>query len=107
MYGLYYDYQFDEAQGFTVMVGCKVSSLDSIPKGMVGYSVSASRFAIFTTPKGNMIQVVKDGWKYIWGKWMPENPGVWSNTCDYEEYDETAMDMDSAVVKIYVSLKEE
>ena len=107
MYGLYYNYDFGEAQSFTVMVACQVSSLDSIPNGMAGYSIPASRFAVFTTPKGNMIQVVKDGWKHIWEKWMAENPGLWSNTCDLEEYDETAMDMEAAVVKIYVALKAE
>jgi len=105
MYGLYYDYDFGESQRFTVLVACQVSSLDSIPGGMVGHTIPASRFAVFTTPQGNMIQVVKNGCQYIWEKWMPENPGLPSFVCDFEEYDETAMNMEAAVVKTYVSLK--
>lgn len=107
MYGLYYDYDFGESQSFTVMVACRVSTLDSIPEGMVGHTIPASRFAVFTTPQGNMIEIVKDGWQYVWENWMQENPNLASFVCDFEEYDETAMNMDAAVVKLYLGLKPE
>jgi len=107
MYGLYYDYNFSESQSFTVLVACQVSTLDDVPDGMVGYTVPASRYAVFTTPQGNMNQIVKNGWQYIWEKWMAENPNQASFVCDFEEYDETAMNMEAAVVKLYLGLKPE
>jgi predicted transcriptional regulator YdeE len=89
------------------MVGCHVASLDTIPEGLEGFTIPASRFAVFTTPPGNMIQVVKDGWNYIWEKWTGPESKKRSFVCDFEEYNETAMNMEAAVVKLYVSLKNE
>jgi predicted transcriptional regulator YdeE len=107
VYGLYYDYDFGEQQAFTVMVGCRVASLDTIPEGLEGFTIPASRFAVFTTPPGNMIQVVKDGWNYIWESWTGPESKKRSFVCDFEEYNETAMNMEAAVVRLYVSLKNE
>ncbi|MFC1502215.1 GyrI-like domain-containing protein [bacterium] len=105
VFGLYYDYDFGEKQAFTVMVGCQVADLESIPEGLEGFTAPASRYAEFTTPSGNMIQVVKDGWDYIWGKWTDPESKQRSFVCDFEEYGDMSMDMENAVVKLYVSLK--
>jgi len=105
VFGLYYDYEFGEIEAFTVMVGCQVGNLESVPEGLEGFTAPASRYAEFTTPPGNMIQVVKDGWEYIWGKWTDPESKQRSFVCDYEEYGESSMDMENAVVKLYVSLK--
>ena len=106
MFGLYYEYDFGENQAFTVMVGCQVSNLDSIPEGLKGFTAPASRYVEFTTPPGNMIQVVKDGWSYIWEKWTDPESKNRSFVCDYEEYDDMSADMENAVVKLFVSLKD-
>jgi predicted transcriptional regulator YdeE len=105
VFGLYYDYDFGETQAFTVMVGCQVASLEKIPEGLEGFTAPASRYAEFTTPPGNMIQVVKDGWSYIWEKWTDPESKNRSFVCDFEEYGDMSANMENAVVKLFVSLK--
>ena len=107
VFGLCYDYDFGGKQAFTVMVGCQVANLDSIPKDLEGFTAPASRYAEFTTPPGNMIQVVKDGWSYIWEKWTDPESKNRSFVCDFEEYGAMSADMENAVVKLFVSLKSE
>ena len=44
IYSLYTDYEDDHTKPYTTILGCKVSSLDKIPEGMVGRSFDGGSY---------------------------------------------------------------
>lgn len=68
VYSVYTDYEGDYTQPYTTLLGCKVTSLEEIPKGMIGKSFGESTYLKFTA-KGNLADnIVYDAWAKIWNK---------------------------------------
>ncbi|MCK4906970.1 MAG: GyrI-like domain-containing protein [Spirochaetes bacterium] len=103
VYGLYTDYDMKKGT-FTTLVGCFVTKTNDLSKGLVARTFPASKYAMFTTKKGPMIEMCKKGWEHIYNIWMKKNKEKARYTADFEEYEATA-DLKSAVVKIYISIK--
>lgn len=99
IYALYTNYEGDHNQPYDTIIGCKVSSLDEIPEGMVGQSFEASNYRK-TIAKGDLTQgLLYQSWKDIWA----EN---WERTyaVDFERYGEKASNPKDAEVEIFVSV---
>ena len=62
---LYTDYEGDYTGDYSWVLGCEVTSLDEVPKGLVGKVISASKYAVFTT-KGAFPQGLIAAWQEIW-----------------------------------------
>ncbi|WP_068469795.1 GyrI-like domain-containing protein [Candidatus Protochlamydia phocaeensis] len=62
---LYCDYESDHTKPYSLVIGCEVSSLEKIPQGMVGKTVPASTYAVFTA-KGAFPKAIIETWKTIW-----------------------------------------
>ncbi len=62
-----------------------VSSLEDVPENMTTLTIPAATYAVFTTRKGPVAEVVCEAWEYIW-KWSKENKRAF--TIDFELYDE-------------------
>jgi len=44
VYCIYTDYQKDHTKPYTTIIGCKVSTLDEVPKGMIGKTIEGGSF---------------------------------------------------------------
>lgn len=102
---LYTDYESDEKGLYTFVLGAKVPSIETIPQGMVAKQVPAGQYAVFTSERGPVAEVVVNAWKRIWS--LPQtNPAISrSFKADFEIYDERATDPQNAEVEIHVGIK--
>jgi predicted transcriptional regulator YdeE len=101
IYCVYTDYDKDHTGAYTVIIGCKVSSLDDIPEGMSGKTIEAGNYIKYVA-KGNMMQgIVQDKWEEIWKE--SDLPRAYK--ADFDVYDQ-AQNPENGEVAIFVSVKE-
>lgn len=100
---LYYDFEHGKDGSYTVVIGCRVSSLDTIPAGMTSHHVPAQTRTIFTSTQGAISHIAFDLWKNIWAL---EDAGSLYRTyqTDYEVYDERSHDSENAVMEIHIGV---
>lgn len=97
---IYTNYESDHTRPYDTILGCKVSSLDSIPDGMVGQAFAGGTFAKFIA-KGDMTKgTVYRTWGDIWSTDLNR-----LYTADVEVYGEKASNPANAEVPIYVAVK--
>jgi predicted transcriptional regulator YdeE len=98
LYCIYTDYEKDHTRPYTTILGCQVSSLESIPEGMVGKMITGGNYSLHTA-KGNILQgMVFDAWVKIWNS---NSPRVY--TADFEVYGPKAADPEQAEVDIFIA----
>ncbi len=95
------NYESDETGTYTFTIGMPVSSLEDVPETMTTLIIPAATYAVFTTRKGPVAEVVCEAWEYIW-KWSKENKRAF--TIDFELYDERALDPTNVQLDIYIAL---
>ncbi|PFA19638.1 AraC family transcriptional regulator [Bacillus cereus] len=98
---LYSDYESDETGTYRYTIGMPVSSLESVPENMKSLTIPTQTYAVFTTRKGPISEIVYETWQDIWN-WSKENKRAF--TIDFELYDERAIDPNNAQVDIYIAL---
>lgn len=100
IYCVYTDYEGDYTKPYTAILGCKVSSLDEIPEGLVGRVIPGGFFKTFIA-KGDINKgAVVNKWVEIW-----ESGLVRSYIADYEVYGEGAQNPSDVKVDIFVGIK--
>jgi predicted transcriptional regulator YdeE len=62
---LYTGYEGDYTQPYTVVIGCPVSSIDTVPEGMVAKTIPASSYAVFRAI-GEHPKALIETWGNIW-----------------------------------------
>lgn len=96
---VYMDYEGDYTQPYTMLVGCKVASLDEIPDGLVGHTVQGGNFAPFVA-KGDLTKgAVVRTWNEIWSTDLNR-----AYTSDIEVYGPKSQNLTDAEVDIFVAL---
>ncbi|PXV63042.1 putative transcriptional regulator YdeE [Dysgonomonas alginatilytica] len=100
VYGIYTEYEGDFTQPYTTVIGCKVSSLDNIPEGLVGLTIETANYEKFTAKGKLSDDIVLKKWQEIWQSNMDR-----AYLADFEIYGERSMDMESAEVDIFISVK--
>lgn len=80
VYALYTDYEDDYTKPYTYIVGCEVTSLNEIPKGLVSISTPEKKYAVFST-NGPYPQALVQTWQTIW-----KAPLQRAYTTDFEIY---------------------
>jgi predicted transcriptional regulator YdeE len=99
IYCIYTDYEKDFTEPYTVILGCKVNGLKTIPKGMIGRTIPGGNFAKFSA-KGDLTKgVVFTEWNKIWNSELNRK-----YTADFEVYGEKAQDPKNAEVDIFVAI---
>lgn len=98
---LYTDYQSDKDGAYTYVLGAKVSSVATVPEGMVARKVPAGRYAVFTSDRGAAARVVFETWKRIW-----DAPLDRVYRTDFEVYDQPAAGSQKPPVGIYVGIRQ-
>lgn len=101
VFAIYTEYEGDYTKPYTYILGCSVSSLDSIPNGMVGMTIPSARYEIFIA-KGKMPDKVVETWQHIW---QPEIDAKRAYKTDFEIYGDKASDPENAEVEIYIGVK--
>lgn len=100
VYSLYTHYEKDHTKPYDTILACEVSSLDTIPDGMVGLSVDGGDYVPFTS-RGDLTKgIVYETWLEIWNKNLPR-----AFTVDFEVYGEKAQNPADAEVDILIAVK--
>ena len=100
VYGIYTDYESDHTGNYTAIVGCHVSSLEEIPENMVGITIPASNYEIFTA-KGKTPECVYGKWTDIWEDKALER----TYSTDFEVYGTKSQNPIEAEVDIFIAVR--
>jgi predicted transcriptional regulator YdeE len=96
---VYSNYDSNYKGSYDYLLGCEVSSLSQIPKGMVGFKIPKGNYALFKT-EGLFPDSMMKVWKKIWGSPMKRSYDV-----DYELYPEDFHATQNPHVEIHISAK--
>ncbi len=99
IYSVYTDYQSDYKEAYTVIIGCKVKSLDNIPDGLTGLKIPEGKYWKFIA-KGKMPNAVIDIWNEIWSK---DKELKRKYTSDFEVYGPNSQNPEMAEIEIYIA----
>ena len=102
LFGLYTEYEGDHTGEYSLVVGAPVKTLQTIPAGMVGMSISPSTYYKFIG-QGPMPQTVIATWQTIWDYFaQDQHDQLYQRTfhADFELYDSTKPDY----VEIYIGV---
>lgn len=99
LYAIYTDYAPDGS--YAMIIGKQVSSLDTVPAGMVPCVIPEGQYALFTAQGVEFAQAVGMVWGAIW-----QLPLDRAFTTDFEVYDTALLSKPVPEVPIYVALKQ-
>lgn len=100
IYCVYTDYEKDHTKPYTTILGCKVSSIDKIPEGMVAQSFKKGIY-IKTIAKGDLTNnLIYNHWLKIFEMNIDR-----AFFADFEIYDERANNPKDCEVDVFVSVK--
>ena len=97
-YCVYTDYESDFNGPYTTIVGCKVSSLNDIPTGLVGKAIPDSNYQVYKSTGKLSVSLAKT-WEGIWNSDLNRR-----YSADFDIYGEKAKDYENAEVATYVSI---
>jgi len=95
---LYCDYEGDHTKPYTLVIGCKVISVENIPVGMVKKKIHAGKFAVFTA-KGKIPGCIIETWQKIWTSGIKR-----TYIGDYEDYGAGSSNPEKEV-NIYIAIE--
>ena len=100
VYSMYTDYEGDHNKPYTAILGCKVSSFESIPEGMMSKEIDGGNY-VKTSAKGDLMQgLVVNKWSEIWQADLDR-----LYTTDFEVFGEKAQDPSNAEIEFYIAIK--
>jgi predicted transcriptional regulator YdeE len=102
---VYTDYETDHTGHYTYLLGMPVSSANGLPKNLTVKQVPAGRYAVFTSNRGPIVEVVQELWQRIWSMSEKELGGKRAFRCDYEIYDQRSADPAKAQIDVYIGLR--
>ncbi|WNJ19086.1 GyrI-like domain-containing protein [Pontibacter sp. G13] len=95
---VYYDYDGDETQPFSYMIGCQVSDEALVPEGLNELKIPAQTYQKVEA-KGALPACIGAAWVGIWNSQPDRAFGY-----DFEVYDERSKDWSQAEVDIFLSM---
>jgi predicted transcriptional regulator YdeE len=101
---VYSDYPSDPGGEFTYLLGSQVDTVEGLPKDMVFRKIPAGNYAVITSPRGPLQEVIPNTWKQIATMTPADLGGKRSFVMDYEVYDERAADPGNAIVEFHLGL---
>lgn len=104
IYGCYSDYENGAMGEYTMLIGASIDLSADAPAGLEVVEVPAAKYAVFTTERGPVAEVVARAWQSIW-KWSLSSGEERTFTGDFERYDERSTNPQDAQVDIYIAIK--
>jgi predicted transcriptional regulator YdeE len=98
---VYTNYETDHRGMYTLLLGTEVDNLEQAPPGMIGVTVPAAEYLVFTA-SGPMPKALIEKWGEIWRFFSPENSPARAYTADFEVH---AMSGAGADVPIYIAVR--
>ena len=95
---MYTDYDSDEHDFYTAILGHKVSSLDMIPEGFIGKHILDENYKEFIS-KGKLPECVLNTWEIIWNSKLDRK-----YTADFDVYNSMTMNPEDVEVITYLSI---
>jgi len=95
---------WDYAENFEVIIGAQVSSDTSIPEGYISHRMKPAKYMVFTVP-GNQNHDILNGWKYIYGTWMPNTGYEREFSDDFDLFDDRFQSSQNPESEIYIPIK--
>lgn len=105
VFAIYTDYESDVNGEYSFVLGKQVGSFADVPAGLVSKVLPASRYSVFTTPKGPMPNVVIEAWQHIWSLSATQLGGERAYRADFEVYDHRSADPGNTQIEIFISVK--
>jgi predicted transcriptional regulator YdeE len=102
---VYTDYETDHTGHYTYLLGLPVATAESLPASLSLKHVPAGRYAILTSDRGPLKQIVPEIWQRIWSMSPEELGGARAFKTDFEIYDQRAADPENAQIDVYVGLR--
>lgn len=103
---VYSGYASDHNGDYDYLIGARVKGASPAPPGMVMRTVPKGRYALLTTDRGQVGQVVSDAWRKIWDlEGAGGLGGGRTYKADFEVYDQRSRDPGSSQVDIYVGIR--
>ena len=104
LYTVYSDYASDEKGDFTYTLGARVPSVDRLPAGIRYRKIVPGPYAVFTTAKGPVGQVMQAEWQKIWAMPPEQLGGKRAFVTDFEVYDQRAVNPQDSQADIHIGL---
>ena len=104
MLEIYTDYESDDHGVYSVLLAYEVTDLTEVPTGMVARTLPASTYAVFTSDRGPLFQVVQQAWGQIWSMDEAQLGGQRAFRADFEVYHEGSQNPQDGEVDLYISL---
>ena len=101
---VYTDYETDHTGHYTYLLGLPASPVEALPANLTVKYIPAGRYAVFSSDRGPLRQVVPEIWQRIWSMSPEELGGMRSFKTDFEIYDQRAADPENAQIDVYVGL---
>jgi predicted transcriptional regulator YdeE len=102
---VYTQYDSNEHGDYTYFLGEEVNSFENIPTDLHSLTIPAAKYQKFTTPQGQMPEVVISAWQQIWKMSEDDFGGKRAYVADFELYDQRASDPAQASLDIYIGIK--
>lgn len=102
---VYYDFENGRSGEYNLLIGARVSSVDTIPAGMLAVHVPAEQRITFTSKIGSRSEIVFALWKDIW-KFEDQGSLKRAYVADYELYDSRSQDPQRAQMEIHIGVTE-
>ncbi len=102
---VYTDYETDHTGHYTYLLGVPIFSAEPLPADLTVRHVPAGRYAVFSSNRGPLKQIVPEIWQQIWAMSPEELGGTRAFKTDYEIYDQRAADPENAQIDVYVGLR--
>jgi predicted transcriptional regulator YdeE len=99
VYCVYTDYEQDANGFYTTILGCAVSTLQTIPESLIGITIPKAMYRVYTSV-GKLPDSVLATWMHIWTS--PINRAF---VADFDVYGAGAQDSHAAEVKTYLSVR--
>lgn len=104
IYGLYCEFKSDADGAYTMMAGCAVHPGAKAPGDLTTREIPAARYAVFTSERGPMPDIVIDAWAEIWAMTPEQLGGERAYTGDFELYDERVANTQDSQIEIWISI---
>jgi predicted transcriptional regulator YdeE len=98
IYCVYTDYESDYNGPYTAIIGCKVSSLNDIPTGLICKTIPDSKYQVYKST-GKLSISLANTWEGIWNADLNRR-----YSADFDIYGEKAGDYENAEVDTYVAI---
>lgn len=102
---VYTDYETDHTGYYTYLLGLPVISGEAFPSDLTIRHITAGRYAVITSERGVLADVVQGAWQRIWSMPEKELGGKRAFRTDFEIYDQRASDPENAQIDVYIGLR--